>query len=126
MIPASARLPAPGELGPDPEPPPGERRARILERVEKALASSPDPAPRTCPLERARGRTTQCRGPACVYYRVPGVGGACAVMNWTRGRTPNRPLADWFIARRREAGDRPAAHSASSGDKPNEPKEKDR
>jgi hypothetical protein len=123
MIPASARLPAPGQLGPDPEPLSVERGARILERVEKALASSPDPAPRACPLERALGRTARCRGRACVYYRVPGVGGACAVMKWTGRRTPNRPLADWFIARRREAGDLPSAQSASSGDKP---KEKDR
>jgi hypothetical protein len=124
-IPASARFPAPGELGPDPEPPSGERRARILARVEVGLAVPRDSKPRACPLERALGRATRCRGPACIYYRVPGVDGACAVMSWTGGRTPNRQLAGWFIARRREAASRSATHS-SSHHRANQSKEEDR
>lgn len=97
----------PDRLGPDPEPLASERCKRILSHAGEHLAERTAPAApaaaRNCPVERALGRLAPCRGRACVYYRVPGVAGSCAVATWTGAMGPDRRLAAWFVARLREA-----------------------
>ena len=76
---------------------------RFLDSVASQLATQArSEAPESCPLDRALGRAVGCRGRACVYHRVPGVTGTCAVERWTGSSGPSRQLAGWFVARRRE------------------------
>lgn len=114
----------PGQFGPDPEPLTGERFERIVDRVASELGYHAGAGqPVACPLDRALGRESRCRGPLCAYYRVPGVAGACAVARWTGRGGPNRQLAAWLIVRRRETGPRPPAPAASPNRQPMQVKE---
>ena len=86
-------------LGPDPEPL-GERFGELMRReTAKRHAATP----RSCPLECAVGRTRECTAAACVFFRVPGVDGACAPLEWSPGVAGNEILASWYLARRVEA-----------------------
>lgn len=97
-------------LGPDPEPLTGERFDRICDRVRCELGNR-SVEPLSCPLEQALGRERACRGKGCLYYRVPGVPGTCAVATWTAGGGPSRQLATWFLARHRDSVARPSTSS---------------
>lgn len=106
-------------LGPDPEPLTCDRFERIVGRVAERLADTGTTgAPRACPLERASGRSVPCHGRSCLYHRVPGVPATCAVVRWSGSERPNRRLATWFIARRRET--ERALSTSTDSDEPKE------